>query len=301
MAELPLLNELSFRRWMKREDGGQLVVFADASQEAYSAVAYLAQPQSTTLLYARGRVNSNAARTIPLLELLAAELGVIVGRDVARALGLPLSEVVFFGDSQPTLAWIKSPAREVSNHAARKLAQITEAVPPENWSYVPTDLNPADLISRGCNPARVERVGAVVEGAQISADGEGALEDGKAITANTFVRDLGREEPLPAPADGPSLRACSAAMRRNVDRAWGELKKALLPLRHPRHNQRREETEVKEGDVIVVLDVPNLPHCGFSLGRISKLYAGRDGVPRRADVVVRRKEYHRARSLAPLL
>lgn len=128
-----------------------MAAFSDASKDAYGAAVYLVGKESTRLLYARGRVNSQESRTIPLLELLGAELAVVAAREAARALDQPLEGVEFFCDSQTALNWLRRPARDVSNHVARKLGQLREAVPPEKWSFVPTDLNPADVLSRGCS------------------------------------------------------------------------------------------------------------------------------------------------------
>lgn len=57
---------------------------------------------------------------------------------------------------------------------------------------------------------------------------------------------------------------------------------------------------MREGDVVLALEVPHLPGRSVSIGIITKLYNGSDGVPRRADVRVRGMDYYRAlRSLSP--
>lgn len=101
------------------------------------------------ILYARGRVNAIQARTIPVLELLAAELGVIVARETACALDMHLGDVFFFVDSTVVLNWICQPAQDLTAHVTRKVAQIREATTEGNWYHIATELNPADLLSRG--------------------------------------------------------------------------------------------------------------------------------------------------------
>lgn len=151
ISQLVLLDEFRFPRSVDLDrERDQLAVFTDASSDGYGAVAYLFNNERARIIYARACVNSDPARTIPMLELLGAELGVVTAREVARALEFALHEVAFFSDSQTVLNWIRNPARDVSHHIARKLGQIRDAVPAENWNFVPTADNPADAVSRGC-------------------------------------------------------------------------------------------------------------------------------------------------------
>lgn len=126
------------------------------------------------------------------------------------------------------------------------------------------------------------------------------LDDQEVLTPNTFVRDLGRTSTLDAPLSEEALSKSSAHLRKGLETAWDELRKQLWQEHLPSHTSRSAVAKVAEGDVVIVGDVPPLPHRLVSLGKVVKLYAGADGIPRRADVLVRGKVYQRAvKSLAP--
>lgn len=150
IAQLPELPEKEIARSLELGPDDRLAVFSDASQDAYGAIAYVYSDKRSVAVYARGRVNSNSGRTMPVLELLGAEMAVVVARDTARALGLSFSGCAFFTDSMVVLNWLRAPNRDMSHYITRKVAQIREAVSASAWQFVPTDQNPADLLSRGC-------------------------------------------------------------------------------------------------------------------------------------------------------
>ena len=98
---------------------------------------------------ALGKVNSSKAKTIPKLELMAAKKGVQVAQQVLEAWKWSWDRVDFFVDSLNVLTWIRAPGQGVEAFMARYAAQIREVTDPAAWSYVPTEENPADLVSRG--------------------------------------------------------------------------------------------------------------------------------------------------------
>lgn len=126
--------------------------------------------------------------------------------------------------------------------------------------------------------------------------------DSSPITPNTFLRDLGQVAGVTAPMKPTEVGGCSARLRAAVEESWTELSKGIRAELQQAHHVVGQSADVQEGDVVVALDVPPLPGQSVSLGRIERLWAGADGVARRADVVVRGKTYQRAlKSLAPLL
>lgn len=75
---------------------------------------------------------------------------------------------------------------------------------------------------------------------------------------------------------------------------WEAAMPELLQSRNERTAAPRAVTELEEDEVVAVLDVPHLPHRNVSLGKIKKIWRGRDDVIRKVEVLVRGKTYVRA-------
>ncbi len=89
--------------------------------------------------------------TVPKLELCAALTGVRLLAAVRFALRDLCSdfEVFAWSDSTTVLHWLANMPGKYQTFVANRVAQIQEVVPRSNWYHVPTELNPADLCSRG--------------------------------------------------------------------------------------------------------------------------------------------------------
>ncbi|XP_065174407.1 uncharacterized protein LOC135804458 [Sycon ciliatum] len=131
----------------------QCHVFADASEQAYGAVAYARVKSSggvqTRLVAAKTRVAPLHSVSIPRLELMAAVMAIRLASVVTRALGLAMSDVVLWTDSQNVLYWIRGRSRSYKAFVANRVSEIHNQSQPSQWHHVPTDQNPADVVSRG--------------------------------------------------------------------------------------------------------------------------------------------------------
>ena len=125
-------------------------MFCDASGKAFGACAYLVTPDSSTLVFSKGKVLKQKGASIPTSELEAAKVGAKVAQKLAPILSLSADRVWFWSDSVNALSWIKAPSRKLSYYVARVASFIRDSSNPFHWRYCPTDCNPADLISRGC-------------------------------------------------------------------------------------------------------------------------------------------------------
>ena len=150
-SQIPLMTKAKVTRWIRLEPDSQIHVFGDASNDGYGCVAYLLQGKTVTLLFARGHANSNRALTIPRLELEAAVIVSLMAHRLSRLLELPSEQVWQWSDSSPVLHQIKAPHRKLDDYTSRKVAQIRGRNCVANWRHVPTEQNPADVLSRGCN------------------------------------------------------------------------------------------------------------------------------------------------------
>lgn len=140
------------------EGSAQLHHFGDGSSTAYGAVSYLRVEApdgrvKVTLVMAKGRVAPMKATTIPRLEIAASVLAVELDVVLRRELKLDLLPSVFWSDSKVALAYIASESRRFKVFVANRVAFIRRHTSVDQWKYIPTAKNPADIISRGTLPS----------------------------------------------------------------------------------------------------------------------------------------------------
>ncbi len=89
--------------------------------------------------------------SIPKIELCAALTGVKLIHAVMHSLRFrPVKPSVFaWSDSTTVLHWLDNLPGKWQTFVAKRVSQIQEIIPRKNWYHVPTELNPADLASRG--------------------------------------------------------------------------------------------------------------------------------------------------------
>jgi hypothetical protein len=131
----------------------ELHVFSDASETGYGACAYvrmtLEDVVTTTLIMGKSRLAPLKATTIPRLELTAAMLASRVRAFVEDELNVKFKRIVMWTDSTITLAYIYNTTSRYKAFVANRLVTIHELTSVDEWRYVPTQHNPADLASRG--------------------------------------------------------------------------------------------------------------------------------------------------------
>ena len=159
LRELRHLSTYRIPRCLSEEGLGGAVVelhhFSDASQRAYGTASFLRTVTSDgdvrcALLMSRARLAPVKSLTIPRLELAAAKMAVEVGRELTRALDTPV-EQTFWTDSTTVLKYIKNERTRFHVFVSNRLAVIHDGSNVDQWRYVPTDQNPADLVSRGAD------------------------------------------------------------------------------------------------------------------------------------------------------
>ena len=136
----------------------ELHTFCDASEAGYGTVTYLrAVPEEgdvkVIIIMGKGRVSPNKALTIPRLELLAAFTGIKQEKVIRRETGMVVDDRYFWTDSIIVLHYLKNPALRLKTFVARRIDAILEHSDAEQWHHVRTDLNPADIVSRGVHVA----------------------------------------------------------------------------------------------------------------------------------------------------
>lgn len=130
----------------------QLHVFADASEEAFAAVAFwrVKVGDQVQLAFVAGKTRCAPVKemTVPRLELQAALLATRLLNEVRESHELQITRVVMWTDSQTVLQWIRSKQRKYKQFVAFRVAEITESAAVSLWRWCPTDLNVADDATR---------------------------------------------------------------------------------------------------------------------------------------------------------
>ena len=131
----------------------RLHTFTDASQDAYAAVVYLVSSTKyhveRRIVASKTKVAPLKAMSIPRLELMGAVLGLRLALSIAAALELETEKLIFWSDSQNVLYWIRGHSRRFKPFIANRVGEVQLRTNPQQWRYVPTKSNPADLASRG--------------------------------------------------------------------------------------------------------------------------------------------------------
>lgn len=142
-----------------REDF-ELHIFVDASAHAYAAVVFVRVIHKEMgnaevhFLISRARIVKPEAYTVPKLELLAAVLGTRLIKLIRQALPIQFERQILWSDSKCVLSWIVS-SKILPKFIQNRIDDI-RAVSDLTFWYVPTDLNPADIPSRGSTLAHLQ-------------------------------------------------------------------------------------------------------------------------------------------------
>ncbi|XP_064470007.1 uncharacterized protein LOC135384748 [Ornithodoros turicata] len=134
-------------------NGAELHFFSDASPLAYGTVAYMRIVNdtgivTTHLLTSKSRLAPLKTVTLARLELLGALISSRIAKFFQKNFKLPTTNH-FWSDSTIVLQWIRGSATKPGQFVENRVREIRHNVGQNNWSYVPSSSNPADLLTRG--------------------------------------------------------------------------------------------------------------------------------------------------------
>ena len=128
-------------------------IFCDGSLHAYGAVAYNVCKLADKTVYSN--IIMSKARVAPLkgetsnkLELRGAVCAATVAKVIKRVLKVPHQKIYFWTDSKNVLAWLNT-KKWLVKFVQNRVTQIKYVSDREQWRWLPTQLNPADELSRG--------------------------------------------------------------------------------------------------------------------------------------------------------
>ena len=155
-STLKKLESVKISRWYHTSpnDTIELHIFSDVSSIAYGAVSYLriSRPDviycSFILVKSRLAPVRNKTMTIPQLELQAAVLASRLKTTILSKLKLKVNQVFLWSDSSTVLKYIKNEKVNFGQYIMHRSNEIRNNSYPQDWRYVPSDLNVADDCSR---------------------------------------------------------------------------------------------------------------------------------------------------------
>ena len=151
-----------FRKSFDTSKPVKLFLFADASKEAYGCSIYAVQGNYRALIFAKTKVSPIKERTLPSLELLAAQLALKCFSTIFESSLLNCTKfdsITLFIDSQVVLSWIltnKAPKRNTFvNNRLKEISKSLESIAEKfcriSLAYIPSEHNMADLVTKPCS------------------------------------------------------------------------------------------------------------------------------------------------------
>jgi len=136
----------------------ELHVFADGSETAYGSVAYLRFIHrnfvNVSFLASKSRLtplSNSTLKTVPRIELCSAKLAIELSCKLSGSLDFQINSIYYWSDSITVLRYIKNESLRFQRFVSNKVDFIRNFSEPQQWFYVPSKQNPADLVSRGCS------------------------------------------------------------------------------------------------------------------------------------------------------
>ena len=124
------------------------------------AVAYLRSVQCETIvvsfLVAKCRVAPIRASTILKLELQTAVIGLRLSMSIQSFLPLSDQSCFFWSNSSIALQWISSSDKRLPVFVANRVVEIIDGSNVEQWNFVPGQIIPADIGTRGIKMSELE-------------------------------------------------------------------------------------------------------------------------------------------------
>ena len=137
--------------------------FVDASMTALGAASYLRTvdlDMNFDCCFVLGKSYlAPLGLTIPKLELSAALTAARLDEMLRKELTIPIEESHFWSDSKAVLMSIRNSQKKFPVYVANRLAEIENLTSTENWHYIPSQINPADEVSRGISAKRLVKSG----------------------------------------------------------------------------------------------------------------------------------------------
>lgn len=131
----------------------EIHVYSYASEKAISAVVYLQTVDdlgevNIGFVIGKSRIAPKQGNTIPRLELCAALLATELAQTVFQQLDFNRDSAKYYTDSRVVLGYLHNRSRRFYNYVSNRINMIHRRSKPEQWTFVSTQDNPADIGTR---------------------------------------------------------------------------------------------------------------------------------------------------------
>ena len=139
--------------------------FCDAGEKAYGSAMFLRWKlddgsYTCVQLMVKAFVSPLKKKSIPRLELMGCLALSRLYRTCREALEfaeISSCKKVFWIDSQDALSWLKTSPRKFKLFGSVRVAEIQETIDPQEFSYIRSEHNPADALTKGILPEQLEK------------------------------------------------------------------------------------------------------------------------------------------------
>ena len=135
--------------------------FSDASQDAIGgASVYLKQWKEreevwVSFVYGQARLAATHPVSIPRLELCGAVLLVDAVQRILKEIEIEFAQVTYYTDSKVVLCYITNESKRFYVYVANRVQLVRSLSSPDQWRYVESERNLADLATRGVKPNKL--------------------------------------------------------------------------------------------------------------------------------------------------
>lgn len=155
--EMESISILKFKRCLTPDnaiDHPTLILFSDASNQAFGAVAYIRWKLNdgtyeVRLIMAKSRVAPLKTLTIVKLELQAAVMAKRLASCIIQESRFEFEEILYFVDSEVVKALIDKGTTSTNTFIAVRINEIRTETNPHQWKWIESEKNIADILSRG--------------------------------------------------------------------------------------------------------------------------------------------------------
>ena len=170
-GNVQVLNQLlkyEFKRKLKPDNAvgmPEIHGFCDAGEKAYGSAMFLRWKlddgsYTCVQLMVKAFVSPLKKKSIPRLELMGCLALSRLYRTCREALEfaeISSCKKVFWIDSQVVLSWLKTSPRKFKPFVSVRVAEIQETIDPQEFSYIRSEHNPADALTKGILPEQLEK------------------------------------------------------------------------------------------------------------------------------------------------
>ena len=157
--DISLLAKIKVPRCYKPDDFCQIKLaelhnFSDASGKGYGQCSCLRLTDDSgrihcSLAMLKSRVTPLEQIIVPRLELTPALVNAIVGNSLLKELDYDQIDEIYWTDSRVVLGYIFNNARRFHTFVSNRIQQIRDLTSVDQWRYIATKFNQADVASRG--------------------------------------------------------------------------------------------------------------------------------------------------------